>query len=120
MSRSKVVVALLVFLCAGLTFGADMQIVSPPGDKPGGKIPSDGDAEVHQALDNIGGVLKAAGLPGADVVSVQVYPNNPRKVQRMNAVYPSYFKNPRPTMTTVVVAGLVGPGSVEIAATARK
>jgi enamine deaminase RidA (YjgF/YER057c/UK114 family) len=37
----------------------------------------------------------------------------------MNAVY-SYFKDPRPTRTTVAVAGLLGPGNLEITVTARK
>jgi enamine deaminase RidA (YjgF/YER057c/UK114 family) len=38
----------------------------------------------------------------------------------MNAVYKAYFKEPRPTRTTVVVAKLVGQGHIEITATARK
>jgi enamine deaminase RidA (YjgF/YER057c/UK114 family) len=38
----------------------------------------------------------------------------------MNAVYTTYFKDPRPTRTTVVVAGLVGPGNIEITVTAKK
>jgi enamine deaminase RidA (YjgF/YER057c/UK114 family) len=38
----------------------------------------------------------------------------------MNAVYKSYFKDPRPARTTVVLAGLLGPGNLEITATARK
>ena len=53
-------------------------------------------------------------------VSVQVYLTDAAKFQRMNAVYTSYFKDPRPTRTTVVVAKLVGPGNVEITVTARK
>ena len=56
----------------------------------------------------------------ADVVSVQVYITDRSKFQRMNAVYTDYFKEPRPTRTTVVVAGLVGPGNIEITVTARK
>jgi len=46
----------------------------------------------------------------ADIVSVQVYLKGAAKFQRMNAVYTSYFKDPRPTRTTVVVAGLFGAG----------
>jgi enamine deaminase RidA (YjgF/YER057c/UK114 family) len=38
----------------------------------------------------------------------------------MNSVYRSYFQDPRPTRTTIVVAGLLGPGRIEITATARK
>jgi enamine deaminase RidA (YjgF/YER057c/UK114 family) len=35
-------------------------------------------------------------------------------------VYTGYFKEPRPTRTTVVVAKLVGSGNIEITVTARK
>jgi 2-iminobutanoate/2-iminopropanoate deaminase len=56
----------------------------------------------------------------ADVVSVQVYLTDGALFQRMNTVYRTYFNDPRPTRTTVVVAGLVGPGHIEITATARK
>jgi 2-iminobutanoate/2-iminopropanoate deaminase len=55
-----------------------------------------------------------------DVVSVQVYLTDAARFPRMNAVYTSYFKDPRPTRTTVVVAKLVGPGNIEITVTARK
>lgn len=137
-------VLLLAFLCAGSALGVDKKIVSPPNSKPGGnysqgilidgtlyvsgqggedaagKIPSDFDAEVRQCLENVGAVLKAGGMSPADVVSVQVYITDAAKFQRMNAVYTSYFKDPRPTRTTVVVAGLVGPGSIEITVTAKK
>jgi len=53
-------------------------------------------------------ILSAAGMSPANVVSVQVYPTDAAKFQRMNAVYTSHFTDPRPTRTTVIVAGLVG------------
>jgi 2-iminobutanoate/2-iminopropanoate deaminase len=133
MRPSMVVIALQVLFCAGLAFGADKKIISPPGAKSGGnysqgilidgtlyisgqggedaagKIPSDFDVEVRQSFDNIGAIMRAAGMSRADVVSVQVYLKDAGTFQRMNAVYISYFKDPRPTRTTVVVAGLVGP-----------
>ena len=144
MRKSTVAIVLLNLLFAGLAFGADKTIILPPGAKPGGnyspgiltdetlyisgqggedaagKVPGDFDADVKQSLDNIGAVLKAAGMSPADVVSVQVYLTDGAKFQRMNAVYTSYFKDPRPTRTTVVVAKLVGPGNIEITVTARK
>jgi 2-iminobutanoate/2-iminopropanoate deaminase len=107
----------------------DKKIISSPGTKPGGnysqsividgtlyisgqgdedaagKIPSVVDAGAHQSLDSIGAVLKAAGMLPPDVVIVQACLNHTGKVQRMNAVYASYFSDPRPTRTTVVVAG---------------
>ena len=65
-------------------------------------------------------VLKAAGMSSADVVSVQDYLTDGALFPRMNAVYTGFFKEPRPTRTTVVVAKLVGPGHIEITVTARK
>jgi len=85
-----------------------------------GKIPDEFEAEVKQALDNVGAVLKAGGMSPGDVVSVQVYLTDAEIFERMNAVYKAYFKEPRPTRTTVVVAKLVGQGHIEITATARK
>ena len=144
MRRSTIAIVLLNLLFAGHAFGADKKVIMPPGAKPGGnfspgiltdgtlyisgqggedaagKIPSDFDAEVKQSLDNIGAVLQAAGMTAADVVSVQVYLTDGATFPRMNAVYTSYFKDPRPTRTTVVVAKLVGPGNIEITVTARK
>jgi 2-iminobutanoate/2-iminopropanoate deaminase len=55
-----------------------------------------------------------------DGVRVQVYLTDAATFERMNAVYKTYFKEPRPTRTTVVVAKLVGQGHVEITVTARK
>ena len=75
---------------------------------------------MKQSLENIGAVLKEAGMSPADVVSVQVYLTDVQTFQQMNAVYTSFFKDPRPTRTTVVVAKLVGAGRIEITATAKK
>ena len=137
------VVALLV-MCASLTWGSDKKIVRPAGAAPSknwshgilvgdtlyvsgmggedkdGKVPASFEAETKQALENIGAVLKEAGMTPADVVAVQVYLTDGATFDRMNAVYTAFFPEPRPTRTTVVVAKLVGPGHIEITATARK
>jgi len=123
---------------------AQKKIIYPPGAKAGGnfspgilvdgslyvsgmlgldangKIPDTFEAEVQQSLNNIDGVLKAAGMSREDVVSVQVYLTDLNNFQRMNAVYAAHFKDPRPTRTTVGVAGLVNGGHIEITVTARK
>ena len=133
-----------VSLCSTLTVGAQKSVVRPPGAEPSaswshgilvgdtlfisgmggedgaGKIPGVFEAEVKQALDNVGAVLKAGGMSPGDVVSVQVYLTDAETFERMNAVYKAYFKEPRPTRTTVVVAKLVGQGHIEITAMARK
>ena len=144
MWQSTKSLVLLTLSCGVIGLSADKTIVSPPGTKLGGnysqgiladgtlyisgqggedatgKIPNDFDSEVRQSLDNITAVLTAAGMSPADVVSIQVYLTDGRNFQRMNAVYTKYFIEPRPTRTTVIVAGLVGPGNIEITATARK
>ena len=144
MGKSTVAMALLTLFFCGLGFATEKKIIVPPGAKPGGnysqgilagdtlyisgqdgedaagQIPSDFDAEVKQSLENIGAILRAGGMSPADVVSVQVYLTDAAKFQRMNGVYTDFFKDPRPTRTTVVVAALVGPGNIEITVTARK
>ncbi len=142
--RKLIAAVAFVSLCSALTFGAEKKVVRPEraeasaswshgilvgdtlyisgmgGEDAAGKIPGSFEAEVKQALDNIGAVLKAAGMSSGDVVSVQVYLTDVATFERMNAVYKEYFKDPRPTRTTVVVAKLVGQGRIEITATARK
>ncbi len=85
-----------------------------------GAIPSEFEAEMRLCLDNIGLILKEGGMGFEDVISAQVYLTDIGLFQRMNAVYTTYFKEPRPTRTTVGVAGLVGTAKVEITVTARK
>jgi 2-iminobutanoate/2-iminopropanoate deaminase len=128
----------LLLLCTSAIVGAEKKIILPPGAKPGGNyspgilvdgtlyvsgqggedssgsIPKDFEGEVKQTLENISAILKAAQMSPTDVVSVQVYLNYAAFFQRMNAIYRDYFKEPRPTRTTVVVAKLVGRGSIEI------
>lgn len=90
------------------------------GEGANGNVPSDFAAEFKQALDNIGVILKQAGMSPEDVVSVHVYLTDVATFQQMNAVYMTYFQDPRSTRTTVVVAKLVGPGRIEITVTAKK
>ena len=141
--RTAGVVALLA-LSGSLALGAEKRIIRPAGATPSknwshgilvgdtlyvsgmggedkdGKIPATFEAETKQALENVRAVLQAAGMSPADVVSVQVYLTDGATFDRMNAAYTAFFPEPRPTRTTVVVAKLVGPGQIEITATARK
>ena len=144
MLRPLLSVLLLIVIGTATTQRVEKKIVLPPGSNPeanyspgilvdgtlyisgqggedaNGRIPADFEAEVKQCLDNIGVVLKEAGMSPADVVSVQVYLTDKETFQKMNTVYASYFKVPRPTRTTVVISKLVGPGRIEITATAKK
>ena len=144
MRKSAVTTVVLIFLGAGLTLGAQKKVILPKGAEPNagwsygiladgtlyvsgmggedaaGKIPATFEAEVKQSLENINAVLKEAGMTPADIVSIQVYITDGALFDRMNTTYKSYFKDPKPARTTVVVSKLVGAGHVEITATARK
>lgn len=86
-----------------------------------GEIPKDFEAEVRNCLDNIGIILKAAGMDYADVVSVQVFLTDVSQFKRMNAVYASVFKVPRPARVTVGVNALAAPDAhIEIMVTAHR
>jgi len=85
-----------------------------------GEIPQKFEDEVKVCLDNIGLVLKEAGMTFQDAVSVQVYLTDMDLFQRMNTVYTTYFKEPRPARTTVGIARLVGAAKIEITVTAHK
>lgn len=90
------------------------------GDLKTGQVPEDFEAEVKQCLEHIGLVLKEAGMDFDDAVAVQVYLTDMSLFPRMNAVYTTYFKEPRPARATVGVAKLVGTARIEVAVTAHR
>ena len=104
----------------GILVDGTLYIAGQTGtDVKTGKLPEEFEAEVKQALENVGAVLKEAGMGFENAVAVQVYLTDMDLFQRMNAVYTTYFKDPRPARTTVGVARLAGPAHIEITVTAR-
>jgi 2-iminobutanoate/2-iminopropanoate deaminase len=85
-----------------------------------GKLPDDFEAEVKATLDHIGIILHEAKMDFGDVVAVQVYLTDMELFAKMNGVYTTYFKDPRPARTTVGVMKLVGTSKIEITVTAHK
>jgi 2-iminobutanoate/2-iminopropanoate deaminase len=86
-----------------------------------GEFPDTFEDEMKNALNNVGAVLKAAGMTYGDVVAVTVYLSDMDLFQRMNTVYLTYFKEPLPTRSTIGVAKLASPkGHIEITVTAHK
>jgi len=85
------------------------------------EIPADFEQEVKLCLDNIGIILKAAGMKFSDVVSVTVYLTDMDLFAKMNGIYTTYFPEPRPARTTAGVSKLAAPKAhIEITVTARK
>jgi 2-iminobutanoate/2-iminopropanoate deaminase len=105
----------------GILVGDTLYVSGQTGnDLKTGKIPDNFEAEVRQTFENIGLILKEGGMSFGDVVAVQVYLTDMELFTRMNAVYNTYFKDPRPTRTTVGIAQLVGTAKIEITMTARR
>jgi reactive intermediate/imine deaminase len=105
----------------GIMVGDTLYVAGQTGsDLKTGKIPEEFEAEVKQTLDNIGLVLKEAGMSFDNAVTVQVYLTDMSLFPRMNAVYTTYFKEPRPARTTVGIAKLVGTARIEITVTASR
>ena len=105
----------------GILIDGTLYVAGFSGEDPQtGAVPRDFEMEVKQALDKIGVILRAAGMQYSDAVSVQVYLTDMKLFERMNAVYRSYFPEPRPTRTIVGIAKLIGRSRIEITVTARK
>jgi 2-iminobutanoate/2-iminopropanoate deaminase len=85
------------------------------------QIPDDFEQEVRNSLGTIGLILKEAGMSYADVVSVTVYLSDMDLFSRMNAVYGTFFKDPKPVRATIGVARLAqAKAHIEISVIARR
>jgi 2-iminobutanoate/2-iminopropanoate deaminase len=86
------------------------------GDAPGshGPVPGGIEAETRAMLDNVGRLLRAAGLSYGDVVKATVYLADFGDFAAMNAVYREYFPIEPPTRATVGVTTLAVGARVEI------
>jgi 2-iminobutanoate/2-iminopropanoate deaminase len=92
------------------------------GDAPGrpGPVPGGIEAETRAMLENVGRLLRAAGLDYRDVVKATVYLTDIAEFAAMNAVYREYFPVDPPTRATVAVAALVLGARIEIEITAAR
>jgi 2-iminobutanoate/2-iminopropanoate deaminase len=86
------------------------------GDAPGSHGPVSGgiEAETRAMLENVGRLLRAAGLDYRDVVKATVYLTDIGDFAAMNAIYREYFAEEPPTRATVAVAGLAVGARIEI------
>lgn len=71
-----------------------------------------------QVLENVQAILAAGGATMDDVVKTTVHVTDLALFGDFNAVYESYFNEPRPVRTTVA-SGLVGDFLVEVDVIAR-
>ena len=63
------------------------------GNRPDGTLPEGIEAQSRQVMDNIGAVLKSAGLDFGDVVKCTVMIDDIKQWGEFNKVYATYFPN---------------------------
>ena len=78
------------------------------------------EAETKQVLDNLGAVLKEAGMDYSDVVRATVFMTDIKNYRTINGIYAQYFKENAPARAAVEVANLPKYVNVEISCIAVK
>ena len=105
---------------AGILSG-DFVFVSGQGpfDPQTKAMPDNIEDQTKRTLDNVKGVLEAAGASMADVVKVTVLLTDVADFQAMNRIYETYFPKPFPARTTFGVSLAVPNMKIEIDAIAE-
>jgi len=84
-------------------------------DPKTGKLVSGGvAAEAKQALENVGTLLKAAGISYENVVKTTLFLKDMADFATVNEIYAQYFSQDPPARSTFQVAALPGSALVEI------
>lgn len=71
-------------------------------DLNGNIITGSFEEECRRSFDNLGEILKAAGLDYKDVVQVRNYVGNQEYLPQFNNIYREYFDAPYPARTTIM------------------
>lgn len=107
----------------GVLVGDTLYVAGQIGWDPGTRqFPAEFEAEVKKCLENVGLVLRAAGMGYEDVVSVEVFLTDTELFKQMNGVYVTFFaKAPLPARVTVGASRLPGgKARIQVAVIARK
>ena len=72
------------------------------------------EVETKQVLENLGAVLKEAGMDFSDVVRATVFMSDIENYSKINSLYAQYFKDKPPARAAVEVANLPKYVNVEI------
>lgn len=90
------------------------------GIRPDNVLPQEFDAQVRQAMDNVAGVLKQAGVGWGDVAKCTVMLDDMAKWPAFNALYVGYFPDEKfPARSAFGADGLALGAAVEIECIAR-
>ena len=85
------------------------------GRKPDGTLPAEFDAQARQVMDNIGTVLKTAGVGWGDVVKCTVMLDDMANWPAFNKIYVTYFKDGKfPARSAFGADGLALGAALEV------
>lgn len=85
-----------------------------------GELAQGVEAQARQALENLGVILKEAGMDFQDVTKTTVFLADMGDFAAINAIYAEYFTGEAPARSCVAVAALPKGGLFEIEAVAVK
>ncbi len=100
-----------------LIFTSGQIALKPDGDES--LLWQDVEAQTEQVLQNLRGVLQAAGADLANVVKTTIFLANMDDFAKVNAIYERYFGTHKPARSTVAVKSLPKNALVEIDAIAK-
>ena len=80
----------------------------------------DASAQAKLVMENIGAVLKAAGVGYQNIVKTTIFLTDMADFTKVNEIYGSYFKENPPARSTIAVAGLPKGVNVEIEVLAHR
>jgi 2-iminobutanoate/2-iminopropanoate deaminase len=89
----------------------------PMDPRTGDLVNGDISLEAKQVMENIAGILKAAGVSWSQVVKTSIFLVNMSDFAAVNEVYATYFNDTFPARETIAVAGLPRGVRVEISVT---
>ena len=92
------------FFSNAIKFGNLVFTTAKSGADRNGKLSRGIELQTRQALENIKGLLEAAGTDMEHILKTTVYLTSARGLEKMNEVYPSYFKVP-PARAIVITKG---------------
>ena len=98
----------------GVLVNRTLYVSGQDGRNSSGEVPKDFQKEVRQSLDNVQGVLRAAGMDFGNVVWMNVYLTHMSDIDGMNQVYWRTIGADAPARTVLGVASLPNGENIEI------
>lgn len=91
-----------------------------PLDPATGEMPEGIEAQAHQALENVKGLLESQGLDFSNVVKATVFLDDIADFAKVNEIYAQYFVEPYPARSAVEVGKLPKGALIEVEVIASK